>query len=1064
MLGYQQLLQAGLTTADITPQTLHIFYGGGRELPTQIDRSPPELREIPTAFFDNDHDGQFDEDDALVFYAQGTSGWEYTQNEWKHYSNHYTDENVYWLCVDDNPRKEMPRRSRNSMDAKTLPSITTFRDHIYEEQDKKLPGDSGLDWVWEVLSGNTTRSYSVYLTNPVNQDSLQLKVRIQGLAETHHLVDIYFNDHYLINYDLAYTLSSTIRCKFAHDLITGDDKLRIKLTGNNSSIGFDWYEMAYDRLLQAKDQPLLFYSSGHQGWTKFVISGFPDSAVYIFDISDPFSTAIIEPILWDSIQTTVSFVDSIGMLNEKRYIALSSAQINSIETIEPIPYELGAHLKNTTNEADYVIITHKSLLGSALDKLHQHRSNPIYWPYSTTPKIVVVTTDEIYNQFSHGLIDPVAIRNFLKYTFEYWQTAPSYVLLLGDASFDFKDNLGLGKTLLLPSFENSNVVSDDWFVNLTQDRLMDMIIGRLPVNTQEELAAVVDKIIHYETALAAGPWRSRILLAADDSYRKNEYYFDDYIFIRDSEFLANSKQTENFDIVKIYLERFPWDRVFNKPQAKDRFLHEMNEGVLYINYLGHANWNLLAHENLFQTPYDLSSLHNKDYLPLFYAGTCEVARLDDPRFTSMGESLLLQPDGGAIAAVGSARWTMHQASFNVSKAFYEKIYNCQKRGIITIGQALLEAKTAAGYPDQTDVMFLLGDPVLRIAVPSYNIGLSIQPDTLSLSKRIIVKGRIDDNGAIAQNFSGQCGIRLYDSATNYQNVLYRYLWPGKIMFEGQASVEKGEFETSFFTAADTSIGGNLARLVACAWARNSNPLHAASAVDSLMIAADSLSTSARDTRAPDIEIRIAGIQIDSEEKDIKLTTPFSLSGEIHDERSGFNTTGIQFKLDGQVAADFPQIELEHPEDKKGHFDYEVKSLASGTHHFVISVYDKALNAAQWESVIEVVANSFSLSQVLNYPNPAIDQTFFTFELSQDAMITLKIYTVTGRCIQIMEGTGHSGFNIFPEGGWDCTDRDGDRLANGVYFYKVIAKALDSPFINLAGPGHLEAINKLIIVN
>jgi hypothetical protein len=1063
-LAYQQLLQVGLTTEDITPQTLHIFYGGGRELPSLIDSSLPELREIPTAFFDNDHDGLFEEDDVLVFYAQGTSGWEYNQNEWKHYSNHYTDENVYWLCVDDNPRKEMTHRAHNSIDAKTLPSITIFRDHIYEEQDKKLPDDSGLDWMWDVLSGNTTRNYPVHFTNPVNQDSVMLKVRIQGLAEAHHLVDIYFNDHHLINYDLAYTLSSTIRCTFAHGLITGDDKLRIRLTGNDSSIGFDWYEMAYDRLLQATDQPLLFYSSGNQGWTKFVISGFPDSSAFIFDISDPFASAMIEPISWDSVQTTVSFVDLIDILNEKRYIALSPIKFNVVETIEPVPYDLGAHLKSTTNEADYIIITHKSFLGPALDKLYQHRSNPIYWPFSTTPKIMVVTTDEIYNQFSHGLIDPVAIRNFLKYTFEYWQTAPSFVLLVGDATFDFKDNLGLGKTLLVPSFENSNVASDDWFVNLTQDRLMDMIIGRLPVNTQEELAAVVDKIIYYETALAGGQWRSRILLAADDTYRKNEYYFDDYIFIRDSELLANTRQTENFDIIKIYLERFPWDRVFNKPQAKDRFLHEMNEGVLYINYLGHANWNLLAHENLFQTPYDLSSLHNKNYLPLFYAGTCEVARIDDPRFISMGEYLLLQSEGGVIAAVGSARWTMHQASFNVSKAFYEKIYNDQQRGTISIGQALLEAKTAAGYPDQTEVMFLLGDPALRITVPSYHIDLSIQPDTLSLSKRVIVHGKINNNGAIAQDFSGQCGIRLYDSATNYQNILYRYLWSGKIMFDGLAAVEKGEFETSFFTTADTSMGGNLARLVACAWEKNSNPLHAAGAVDSLILASDSLSIAVRDTVAPKIEITIAGIPINSGEKNFKLTTPFTLSGEISDEHSGFNTTGVQLKLDGQIAVDFLPIELEYPENKKGYFEYEVKNLAPGTHHLLISVYDKTLNMAQWESEIEVVTNSFSLSQVLNYPNPAQHQTFFTFELSQDAMITLKIYTVTGRCIQIIEGAGHSGFNIFPEGGWDCTDRDGDRIANGVYFYKIIAKALDSPFINLAGSGHLEAINKLVIAN
>ena len=87
-----------------------------------------------------------------------------------------------------------------------------------------------------------------------------------------------------------------------------------------------------------------------------------------------------------------------------------------------------------------------------------------------------------------------------------------------------------------------------------------------------------------------------------------------------------------------------------------------------------------------------------------------------------------------------------------------------------------------------------------------------------------------------------------------------------------------------------------------------------------------------------------------------------------------------------------------------------------------------------------------------------------FELSQDADIIVKIYTVTGRCIQIIEGIGYSGFNIFPEDGWDCHDQDGDTLANGVYLYKVIAKTNDSPFINTTGKTNAEAIGKLIIVN
>jgi len=1072
-LKYQQLANVGIANDDILPQKLHIYYGGGEELPYQIESSPPQLREVTTLFFDDNNDGQFNENDALVFYAKGTTGWKYNQKEWTHYINHYTDENIYWLCIEEKPRKEMTCFFYNKNKAETLPSINTFRDHVYEEEDNKLPEESGLDWMWDILSGTIGRKYPIYLVDAVNQDSSCLRIRVQGFSEFHHLVDIYFNDHHLKNIDLPYTLGCTITSKFAPDLITGDDYLRIKLTGSNSSVGFDWYEIEYSRHLKVIGQEVIFYSTNHQGWTKFSIDGFKEQA-YVFEITNPFNVKIFETAPWDSSQEAVCFIDSIGLIEEKRYIALSRSKLKTIDKLEPLEYDLEAHLKNKTNEADYIIITHESLLGSAMDKLLEYRSNPGYWPHEGIPKVMLITTQEICDQFSHGLIDPVAIRNFLKYSYENWQQVPSYILLVGAATYDFKDNLKLGKALLVPSFENGNVVSDDWFVNLTNDRYVDMIIGRLPVNSQEELAIVVDKIIHYETKLAPGLWRSRILLAADDTYRKNEYCFDDYIFLRDSEILANSKETRDFDIIKIYLERFTWDRVFNKPKAKEKFLNCINDGALYINYLGHANWNVLAHEDLFYAPSDLTSLHNIDNLPLFYAGTCEVARIDDPRLISMGERLLLYPDGGVIACVGSARWTMHQASFNVSKSFYEKLFNNSQRGMTTIGQALLQAKTIAGYPDQTEVMFLLGDPALRIAIPAYQIDLSIYPDTLSLNRRIIAIGKIQ-NGT--EDFSGYCGLRLYDSAVFYQNLLYKYKWPGKILFEGKIPVEEGQFETSFFASVDTTRGGTQAQLIACAWQNNkqnslTNPIHAIGVVDSLFMKADTLSSpTERDTVGPEIEIDIAGIRVETEAAKIKLTTPFLISGVIKDEGNGFSNKvsdfGIQFRIDDQILDDFKQnanIELEYPERKKLCFLYEIKNLQLGEHFLSIIAYDQALNATHWNLNIITVSNWLILTNVLNYPNPANRNTWFTFELSQDANIIVKIYTTTGRCIQIIEGIGYSGFNIFPEDGWDCHDQDGDILANGVYLYKVIAQTNDSPFINTTGRTHTEAIGKLVIVN
>ncbi|NOY57654.1 MAG: hypothetical protein GXO75_01800, partial [Calditrichaeota bacterium] len=618
-------------------------------------------------------------------------------------------------------------------------------------------------------------------------------------------------------------------------------------------------------------------------------------------------------------------------------------------------------------------------------------------------------------------------------------------------------------------------VSDDWFVNLTNDRKMDMIIGRLPVKSTEELAVVVDKIINYDASPPAGRWRSVITLLADDSYRKQDFFPEDMVFLRDTEKLANLQATQDFDLRKIYLNHYSWNRVFDKPKAKADFISTINQGTLYINYLGHANWNMFAHENLFRTPVDLAMIQNDKRLPLFFAGTCEMALLDDPRIVSSGEYLLLHPQGGAISCIGSARWTMHAASFRVNEEFYQRLFADSTRAALSIGQTLLEAKTMSGFPDQTEIMFLLGDPAQRLAIPKSTIALQVHPDSIALTKRVTIKGEVLQNtGKRITDFDGICSIRLYDSAVNMQLGDMSYKWPGKLLYEGTAKVDKGIFESDFFATADTSAGGQFGRVVACAWQENASSnsiLHSIGSVDSIYVQTDSLSRQVhRDSIGPKISIIIAGIKVTSDESDIAITTPFSLEGRIVDQASGIfqsfsSVYSMTLKVDGETLPGFEPNRLFHFEDNNkstGRFSYKIEELPVGQHTLSFTVWDNALNPSYWSAEIVVVPKDLGISNVLAYPNPSQGATFFTFDLSCDCEITINIYTVAGRRILSMSGFGESGFNSFPEESWNCTDADGDPLANGVYLYKIIAHRLDSPFIRSEGSDHSEAIGKLII--
>jgi flagellar hook assembly protein FlgD len=82
--------------------------------------------------------------------------------------------------------------------------------------------------------------------------------------------------------------------------------------------------------------------------------------------------------------------------------------------------------------------------------------------------------------------------------------------------------------------------------------------------------------------------------------------------------------------------------------------------------------------------------------------------------------------------------------------------------------------------------------------------------------------------------------------------------------------------------------------------------------------------------------------------------------------------------------------------------------------------------------------TLKVQNLVNYPNPFKDDTQFTFELTQSAEAEIKIYTVAGRLIRTLRpGILPAGYNQVY---WDGKDADGDGLANGVYLYKITAKA------------------------
>lgn len=1076
-LEYATLAGMGFDSTVLNAEQLRIFYGGGRELPREITEMEPELNEVATYFHDVNHDALLGKDDYLLFYGQGTSGWPYN-SETKtnaHYINHYTNRNVYWLWIGNAGRKRMQQKDGANRYGSTPLAMDKYRDRNFREEENLNLEQSGIEWMWDRLYLTMDKDYPISLSRVVENDSITLKVRVQGATEYHHDVSFFLNGQFLQEIDLPYTLAKTVEMRSKGILVNGDNVLRISLrsqSGAQSEIHFDWYELEFWRSLLAENDQLYFSSSGTTGVVEYRLGGFTTTGIAVFDVSDPYTVTRIENLFVDS-PGTMSFRDSVNSTPEHHYLALSDSQFKRISSLLPAndPY---SNLRLTTNAADYVIIAHESLMGSALDRLAAHRRDKRYWPHAGDPQVKIVTTQQIYDEFSWGLFDPTAIRNFLKHAYQNWRVAPSYVLLVGDACYDMKNNAGGAPPTLVPTYEDELRATDDWFVQLDGDRTMDMLIGRLAVQDASALEVAVDKIISYDATPSYGSWKNSVMLVADDDYSPN-YEPDDYVFGLDTETLATDTVSGSYDIKKVYLYEYPKDRFGKKPQAKDEFVKGFNHGALYINYLGHGNYEQLAHENIFYSPDDIGSLANGRRLPLFFAGTCAVGQFDYDRKKSMAEELIQRSGGGCFAVVAGSRWNSNLITFGINRVFYQNVLAASNAGAKSLGQALLEAKLQSRYPDHRELLILFGDPAQRLAVPRYSVHLSVSPDSISLSKNVQLKGEIRNADTLLSNFSGSLFVRFYENIFKRYAPGYEYSAPGRVIYENILSVANGKIDSHFFLQADTIAGGSLGRIAAYAWEGTSlssgSARDAAGFADSLYVLADTLTPGTKiDSLAPQVTVAINGVSIETQ-GEIAVTPPFSLLFHVSDNSSGINVSGrtgyeIMMRLDDRsdkiwnLTSDFL---FDPGTSRTGQVAFQFQDLEVGSHRILFSVWDNSLNCSRLQLSVVVEPAELEVLYPFNYPNPASRRTTFTFTLSHNAEVTIKIYTVAGRMIRVLQGEAARGFNRFPAGDWDCTDQDGDPLANGVYLYKIIAKPLFSPYEAAKGTRTTETIGRLAVM-
>jgi len=670
VLSYADLVAAGLDVGGVDPQRISLS-NQGQEVPILVSGEGTELN--------------------IIF--EGTAN-----------TSLYSRENVYWLDLNGVVGKRMAERAVSS-GACAAPA-TSFVDAVRAEEDLFYAGKVTLGeghWYWQKLLAPETTDLPVDLVDLAPGDGL-LRLALLGytsdeVSPDHH-VRIHLNACTVAEASWdgqeRYVMESAVPLSCMQE---GENILGLDALGDTGArvdiVLVDWLELDYQRHFTARDDSLEF--TGQGGY--HVLTGFSSEQLRLFDVTDPLNVVQLTgaDLQANGSQYVLSFCDDEPSGNS--YLVVSKAGLRRPVSLTAVTSTVD--LRSPNNQADYVVITHQDFREAILPLVEWRRSQGL--------SVQVVTITEVYDQFSYGLADPATIRDLLRYAHAKWaEPAPQYVLLVGEASYDYLDNLqgpnkSLVPTYLVDTAFSGQTVSDNWFVCLDDDdAIPDMAIGRLPVSTVAEARAVVQKIIAYEQDAPPGDWRQRIVLVADGA---------EAAFAAQSDLLAEESVPPRYVVSRVY-----------GASAEDPasvVAQELAAGSLIVNYAGHGSIDTWSEDRLFSSE-QIDSLGNDGRQPMMILMSCLLGFFGHPERDAMAEELLLAEDGGAVAVFAPSSLTLSSDQGPLNRALMKVLL---EEDAPAVGLAILEAKRSVaaetqGQRDVIETFTLLGDPAFRLVSPS----------------------------------------------------------------------------------------------------------------------------------------------------------------------------------------------------------------------------------------------------------------------------------------------------------------------------------------------------------
>jgi len=598
----------------------------------------------------------------------------------------WTDTNIYWLVAGTQPGKRVavvPGTGRGAAPPASFPFTVEWKDRTIFFGG--LRNGQASNFFGPIVTATPVDQVLAvsHLAPPPTGDAT-VEVALQGVTDAPHRVAVQINavEVGIVEFDGQSHGAASIAVPQSI-LMEGDNLVTLTARGGESDVSLiDSVQLTYWHSYTA-DQDALRCTA--PAGSQPTIGGFTNSPIRVIDITDPAAPIEIKGTVRSQggeFAVTVK-VPGIG---KRTLLAFAPAGLKApVETVGNVPSAW-----HQGEGADIAIISHGSFIES-LAPLHDLRK-------AQGRSVALIDVQELYDEFNFGSKSSSALKDFLDLTQSAWQTPPRFVLLVGDASFDPRNYLGLGSFDFVPTATVDTAyletVSDDWFADFNGDDLPEMAVGRLPVRTAAEAATVVSKIVGYEQS-AGGDWARKALFVAD---KKDVFDFEkasaDAAVLLPGTMTVDGVFLGGLDIVT----------------ARRLLTSQLNSGQLLVNYLGHGSMDFWAKQVLF-TSDNAYTLTNTPRLPFVVSMTCLTGMFDDLYAVPLAEALLKAPNGGAVAVWASSGLTEPGAQAIMDQELIRLLFNGPS---LTIGEAAARAKAAVHDQDVRRTWILFGDPAMRL--------------------------------------------------------------------------------------------------------------------------------------------------------------------------------------------------------------------------------------------------------------------------------------------------------------------------------------------------------------